>query len=62
MALGSERAAFEDAKACLKDDLNKALCAQSVAEESVQVVTSKCQREINIFKFEKYKDGYEALK
>ena len=56
--LRSERAAFEEAKECLEDDLSRALIAQDEAEKREQAVIEQCQREIKVFKFEKYKDGY----
>ena len=37
--LESERAAFEEGKECLEDDLNQALTAKNVAETHVQTMT-----------------------
>ena len=38
-----ERAAFEEAKECLEDDLSRALITQDMTEAHEQVVIDQCQ-------------------
>ena len=56
--LESERVAFEEE--CLEDDLEQALAVRYAAEARVRTVTDQCQWEMKVFKFKKYKDGYEG--
>ena len=60
--LGSERTAFRVAKESLKSDLDQALAAKDAMEACVQQIIDQCQRETNVFKFKKYKDGYKDRK
>ena len=55
----SEWNAFEEAKECLSDDLNQALIALGEAEAREQEVIADCQHVLKVFKFKKYKEGYE---
>ena len=57
--LGSERTAFGVAKESLESDLDQALATKDAMEACVQQIIDQCQRETNVFKFKKYKDGYE---
>jgi len=58
-ALRSERDAFEEAKKCLNDNLNQVQTALEEAEARDQESIADCQHALKVFKFKKYKEGYE---
>ena len=57
--LRSERDAFEKATECLNDELTRAQIAQDEADEREQQAIADCERVLKVFKFKKYKEGYE---
>ena len=57
--LRSERDAFEKATECLNDELTRAQIAQDEADAHEQEAKANCERVLKVFKFKKYKDGYE---
>ena len=44
---------------CLKVDLSQAVISQSEEKAREQEVIDHCQHVVKVFKFKKYKDGYE---
>jgi len=44
---------------CLNDDLGRAQIALDEAEAREQEAVVECQRALKVFKFKKYKEGYE---
>jgi len=60
--LRSEHNAFEEKMECLEDNLSRALIAQDEAKVCERKAIDHCQRAVKIFKFKKYKEGYEDAK
>jgi len=58
-ALRSKRDAFEEVRKCLTNDLDRVQIALKEAEAHEQVVVVDCQHALKVFKFKKYKKGYE---
>ena len=57
--LRSKRDAFEEVMEYLKDDLSQAQSTHDEEEERDQEAIADCQRMLKVFKFKKYKEGYE---
>ena len=58
-SLRSERDTFEEVMECLTDDLGRAQIAFDEAEAREHVIIAECQCMLKVFKFKKYKEGYE---
>ena len=58
-ALRSERNAFEEVRECISDDLNRVQIAHEEAETREWKAVDDCQHALKVFKFKKYKKGYE---
>ena len=54
-----EQDAFEEAKEWLNDDLSRVLIAQDKTETHKQEAIADCQQALKVFKFKKYKEGFE---
>jgi len=47
---------------CLTNDLNRVLIALEEAEAREQEAIADCRHTLNVFKFKKYREGYEDRK
>jgi len=57
--LRSEKDTFEEVREFLTDDLNQVQIALEKAEAHEQEAIADCQHVLEVFKFKKYKEGYE---
>ena len=57
--LRSERDAFAEVRECLTDDFDRVQIALEEAEAREQEAVADCQHALKLFKFKKYKEGYE---
>ena len=57
--LRSEQDAFEEVRECLADDLNLVHISLEETKTREHEAVAECQHARNVFKFKKYKEGYE---